>query len=70
MKVNKTLIYLNLYNCGLTDIAGEKIFKAIENNKSLIINNQLVISNIQISTYKILIIDTQWIFNWLVFITF
>jgi hypothetical protein len=36
LRVNKTLVYLSLYNCGVNDVAGERIFSAIENNKYLI----------------------------------
>jgi Ran GTPase-activating protein (RanGAP) involved in mRNA processing and transport len=36
LRVNKTLVYLNLYNCGIIDLAGEKIITALETNRSLV----------------------------------
>lgn len=36
LRLNKTLVYLSLYNCGLQDIAGERIFSALDNNKYMI----------------------------------
>ncbi len=36
LKFNKSLIYINLNNCGITDLCGSKIIQALEFNKTLI----------------------------------
>jgi hypothetical protein len=36
LRLNKTLVYINLYNCGIIDLAGERIINALETNKTLV----------------------------------
>ena len=36
LRLNKTLIYLNLYNCNLSDNAGMKIVEGLEFNNTLV----------------------------------
>ena len=36
VRLNKTLVHLNLYGCNLSDCAGSRIIKEIENNKTLV----------------------------------
>jgi Ran GTPase-activating protein (RanGAP) involved in mRNA processing and transport len=36
LRVNKTLVYLNLYNSGIIDLAGEKLITALEVNRGLV----------------------------------
>jgi hypothetical protein len=36
LKINRTLVYLDLYSTGLSDIASSRVISALENNKTLI----------------------------------
>ena len=35
-RLNKTLVYVNLYGCGITDKIGAKLISGLENNKSIV----------------------------------